>query len=143
MADHNHLIASKLTQQVTCLESIAVLLDDELTAIAAKRGEGLKSIAQQKVSLLQQIQSIDKEVQMLVSKNDSPDDEVNELISKVNSLLAACKKKNDVNAHAAHQAQLSVKQLKDILIGAPSSMTYDQGGSVIQGDKKIVHNLKA
>lgn len=143
MADHNHLIASKLTQQVTCLESIAVLLDDELTAIAAKRGEGLKSIAQQKVSLLQQIQLIDKEVQTLVSKNDSPDAEVNELISKVNSLLAACKKKNDVNAHAAHQAQLSVKQLKDILIGAPSSMTYDQGGSVIQGDKKIVHNLKA
>ena len=63
MANHNHLIASKLTQQVSCLESIAALLDDELNAIASKRGEGLKSIAQQKISLLQQIQTIDKEVQ--------------------------------------------------------------------------------
>ena len=63
MANHNHLIASKLTQQVSCLESIAALLDDELHAIASKRGEGLKSIAQQKISLLQQIQTIDKEVQ--------------------------------------------------------------------------------
>ena len=69
MADHNHLIASKLTQQVSCLESIAALLDDELTAIAAKRGEGLKSIAQQKISLLQQIQTIDKDVQKLVAHN--------------------------------------------------------------------------
>ena len=82
-------------------------------------------------------------MQKLVAHNESQDDEVSALIKQVNTLLASCKKKNDVNAHAAHQAQLSVKQLKDILIGAPSSMTYDQGGSVIQGDKKIVHNLKA
>ncbi|MGJ8484020.1 flagellar export chaperone FlgN [Pseudoalteromonas sp. SYSU M81236] len=143
MANLNHLIASKLTQQVSCLESIAALLDDELNAIASKRGEGLKSIAQQKISLLQQIQTIDKEVQKLSVNNDSKDDDVTALIKQVNSLLAECKKKNDVNAHAAHQAQLSVKQLKDILIGSPSSMTYDQGGSVVQGDKTIVHNLKA
>ena len=97
MADHNHLIASKLTQQVSCLESIAALLDDELTAIAAKRGDGLKSIAQQKISLLQQIQTIDKEVQKLVAHNESQDDEVNALIKQVNTLLASCKKKNDEN----------------------------------------------
>ena len=60
MADHNHLIASKLTQQVSYLESIAALLDDELTAIASKRGEGLKEIAQQKIALLQKIQTLDK-----------------------------------------------------------------------------------
>ncbi|UJX24699.1 MULTISPECIES: flagellar protein FlgN [Pseudoalteromonas] len=143
MADHNHLIASKLTQQVSYLESIAALLDDELTAIASKRGEGLKEIAQQKIALLQKIQTLDKEVQVLVSKNDAQDEDVSSLITQVNELLTNCKKKNDVNAHAAHQAQLSVKQLKDILIGAPSSMTYDQGGSVIQGENKIVHNLKA
>ena len=53
------------------------------------------------------------------------------------------KKQNEVNAHAAHQAQLSVKQLKGILIGAPSSMTYDQAGSVVNTDNSIVRNLKA
>ncbi len=143
MADHNHLIASKLTQQAACLKSLATLLDDELTAIAARRGDGLKDIAQQKMSLLQQVQITDKDIQKLVIKNDVQNEEVSDLIKEVNKLLSACQKQNDVNAHAAHQAQLSVKQLKDILIGAPSSMTYDQGGSVIQGDKKIVHNLKA
>ncbi|WP_404338827.1 flagellar export chaperone FlgN [Pseudoalteromonas mariniglutinosa] len=143
MADHNHLIASKLTKQLTCLESMAVLLDEELTAIASRRGAGLKDIAQQKASLLNQIQTTDKELKPIIEQNDSSNEDVVTLIDNVNKQLSICKKKNDINAHAAHQAQLSVKQLKDILIGAPASMTYDQGGSVIQGDNKIVHNLKA
>ena len=143
MVDHNHLIANKLTTQLNCLQNLAELLNDELTAIASRRGEGLKEIAKQKLTYLSQIQTLDKELNTLIISNEQQSDDIAELIKSVRKNLETCKQKNDINAHAAQQAQLSVKQLKDILIGAPTSMTYDQGGSVVQGNSKIVHNLKA
>ncbi|MGO2371063.1 MAG: flagellar export chaperone FlgN [Pseudoalteromonas prydzensis] len=143
MADHNSLICSKLVMQLNCLTSLADILDDELTAIASRRGEGLKDIAKQKLGFLSQIQTLDKELKTLLASNELESTEVTDLIADVRKLLESCKKKNDVNAHAAHHAQLTVKQLKDILIGVPTSTTYDQGGSVVHGNSKIVHNLKA
>ncbi|MCF6145507.1 flagella synthesis protein FlgN [Pseudoalteromonas mariniglutinosa NCIMB 1770] len=129
--------------QLNCLTSLADILDDELTAIASRRGEGLKDIAKQKLTFLSKVQTLDKELKALLANNESESEEVSDLIGDVRKLLESCKKKNDVNAHAAHQAQLTVKQLKDILIGVPTSTTYDQGGSVVHGSSKIVHNLKA
>lgn len=143
MADHNSLICSKLVMQLNCLTSLADILDDELTAIASRRGEGLKDIAKQKLAFLGQIQTLDKELNSLLANNELESTEVTDLITDVRKLLESCKKKNDVNTHAAHHAQLTVKQLKDILIGVPTSTTYDQGGSVVHGNSKIVHNLKA
>lgn len=129
--------------QLNCLTSLADILDDELTAIASRRGEGLKDIAKQKLAFLGQIQTLDKELNSLLANNELESTEVTDLITDVRKLLESCKKKNDVNTHAAHHAQLTVKQLKDILIGVPTSTTYDQGGSVVHGNSKIVHNLKA
>ncbi|ATG76822.1 flagellar export chaperone FlgN [Pseudoalteromonas sp. 1_2015MBL_MicDiv] len=143
MADHNSLIIVKLNEQEKCLDSLATLLDDELTAIASRRGEGLKEIAQQKMPFLTKLNSLDKELNKLIANNDELSDEVPDLISIVRSKLEKCKKQNDVNAHAAHQAQLSVKQLKEILIGAPSSTTYDQAGGEVNTNSQLVRNLKA
>ncbi len=129
--------------QLNCLTSLASILDDELTAIASRRGEGLKDLAQQKLSFLSKIQTLDKELKTLMTTNDEQSAELPELIHNVRKQLEFCKKKNDVNAHAAHQANLTVRQLKDILIGAPTSMTYDQGGSAVHGNNELVRNLKA
>ncbi|ALS32169.1 flagella synthesis protein FlgN [Pseudoalteromonas translucida KMM 520] len=143
MADHNSLITIKLNEQHNCLESLNILLNDELTSIASRRGEGLKEITQQKMSFLTTLSSLDKELNKLIANNDEQTTEITDLIKLIRSKLEQCQKQNEVNAHAAHQAQLSVKQLKDILIGAPSSMTYDQAGSVINTDNNLVRNLKA
>ena len=143
MADHNGLITIKLNEQVDCLDSLHDLLNEELNSIASRRGEGLKEIAQQKMSFLTKLSSLEKELNTLIASNDEQSSNVKDLITLIRKKLEQCQKQNDVNAHAAHQAQLSVKQLKEILIGAPSSMTYDQGGSVINTDNKLVHNLKA
>lgn len=143
MADHNSLITIKLNEQHNCLESLNILLNDELTSIASRRGEGLKEIAQQKMSFLTTLSNLDKELNKLIANNDEQTTEITDLIKVIRSKLEQCQKQNEVNAHAAHQAQLSVKQLKDILIGAPSSMTYDQAGSVINTDNNLVRNLKA
>lgn len=143
MADHNSLITIKLNEQHNCLESLNILLNDELTSIASRRGEGLKEIAQQKMSFLTTLSNLDKELNKLIANNDEQTTEITDLIKLIRNKLEQCQKQNEVNAHAAHQAQLSVKQLKDILIGAPSSMTYDQAGSVINTDNNLVRNLKA
>jgi len=143
MADHNGLITIKLNEQVDCLASLHSLLNDELTAIASRRGEGLKEIAQQKMSFLTKLSSLDKELSKLIANNNEQAEDIPDLISSVRSKLEQCQKQNNVNAHAARQAQLSVKQLKEILIGAPTSMTYDQAGKSVNTESKLVRNLKA
>ncbi|MEL0631891.1 flagellar protein FlgN [Pseudoalteromonas carrageenovora] len=143
MADHNSLICVKLNEQINCLESLNTLLNEELIVISSRRGDGLKELAQQKMPFLAKLTKLDKELNKLFTANDENSPEVNELVSTVKSQLAQCQKLNKVNSHAARQAHLSVKQLKEILIGAPTSMTYDQGGSVVNTDSKLVRNLKA
>ena len=143
MADHNGLITIKLNEQVDCLASLHSLLNDEITAIASRRGEGLKEIAQQKMSFLTKLSSLDKELSKLIANNNEQAEDIPDLISSVRSKLEQCQKQNNVNAHAARQAQLSVKQLKEILIGAPTSMTYDQAGKSVNTESKLVRNLKA
>ena len=143
MADHNSLIIIKLNEQRKCLGSLGTLLNDELTAIASRRGEGLKEIAQQKMSFLTRLSTLDKDLGKLIASNDLQNPEASELITQVKTQLVECQKQNNVNAHAARQAQLSVKQLKEILIGAPTSMTYDQAGKSVNTESKLVHNLKA
>ncbi|CAM3016106.1 flagella synthesis protein FlgN [Pseudoalteromonas distincta] len=143
MADHNSLISVKLNQQVSCLDSLHTLLNDELSTIASRRGAGLKEIAQQKMSFLTRLSTLDKDLSKLIASNDFQNPEVSELITQVKTQLVECQKQNNVNAHAARQAQLSVKQLKEILIGAPTSMTYDQDGKSVNTESKLVRNLKA
>ncbi|ETJ48783.1 flagellar protein FlgN [Pseudoalteromonas agarivorans] len=143
MADHNSLISVKLNEQVKCLDSLYALLNEELSIIASRRGEGLKELAQQKMSFLTKLTQLDKELNKLFAANDENAPDVTERVAQVKAQLAQCQKQNKVNSHAACQAHLSVKQLKDILIGAPTSMTYDQGGSVVNTDSKLVRNLKA
>ncbi|MEL0640288.1 flagellar protein FlgN [Pseudoalteromonas aliena] len=143
MANHNALITIKLNEQINCLESMQSLLNDELNAIASRRGEGLKEIAQQKMSFLTKLSALDKDLKKLIASNELQNPEIAELITKVKTQLVECQKQNNVNAHAARQAQLSVKQLKEILIGTPKSMTYDQAGKSVNTENKLVHNLKA
>ena len=95
------------------------------------------------MSFLTKLSTLDKELSKLIASNDSQNPEISELISQVKTQLAQCQKQNNVNAHAARQAQLSVKQLKEILIGAPTSMTYDQAGKSVNTESKLVRNLKA
>ena len=65
MADHNSLISVKLNEQVKCLDSLYALLNEELSIIASRRGEGLKELAQQKMSSLTKLTQLDKELNKL------------------------------------------------------------------------------
>jgi flagella synthesis protein FlgN len=142
MADQTSLCLHKLKIQLSNLTTLTQLLDGELDILASKKGEGLKDTAREKLTLLNSIQKLDKELATFPKETFEQDD-VKALTSNIKSLLLECKNKNDVNAKAAHQAQLSVRQLKEILIGSPSSITYGQDGSVVAGNSELVKDIKA
>lgn len=142
MADHVKLCMHKLEVQISNLTTLTQLLDSELDILASKTGDGLKDAAREKLTLLTAIQKLDKELSTFPSEIYL-EDPITELTGKIQTLLIECKNKNDVNAKAAHHAQLSVRQLKEILIGTPGSITYGQDGSVISGNSELVKDIKA
>ncbi|WP_010362191.1 flagellar export chaperone FlgN [Pseudoalteromonas citrea] len=142
MADQTTLCIHKLENQLSNLATLTQLLDGELDILASKKGEGLKEAAREKLTLLTAIQKLDKELATFPSEIYQQD-AVKDLTASIKTLLLECKTKNDVNAKAAHQAQLSVRQLKEILIGSPSSITYGQDGSVVADNSELVKDIKA
>ncbi|MEI5638157.1 MULTISPECIES: flagella synthesis protein FlgN [unclassified Pseudoalteromonas] len=142
MDDTVRLCHHKLSQQISALEALTQLLVDELEALASRRGDSLKDIAREKLSHITKLQQLDKElaqVDVELFKNE----ELTPLVDQVKSLLNDCKRKNEVNAKAAHHANVSTRELKEILIGVPASVTYGEDGSVKSSDNKLVKNLKA
>ncbi|WP_440055597.1 flagellar export chaperone FlgN [Pseudoalteromonas sp. T1lg65] len=142
MDDLTHLCIHKLNDQISSLEAMTQLLDEELNVLASRNGTELKPLAKQKLTLISQLQKVDKELSQF-----NPDlfkaEDVIPLVDKVKLLLNECKRKNEVNAKAAHQANLSTRELKEILLGAPTSVTYGQDGSVSGSAGELVRNLKA
>lgn len=142
MDDQINLCHHKLENQIQHLNALTLLLDAELECLASKKGDGLKDIAREKLTLLNTIQKLDKEISGF-NQEIFESDPIKPLTKSVNALLLQCKKQNDVNAQAAHQAHMAVKELKDIIIGAPTSITYGQDGGVVSANSELVKNLKA
>ncbi|WP_462150917.1 flagellar export chaperone FlgN [Pseudoalteromonas xiamenensis] len=142
MADQTALCLQKLSQQATQLESLLEVLDKELDTLASKSGDGLKDLARTKLTLVNAVQKLDKEIATFGDETLNSSEAASKIAS-IRKQLELCQHKNEVNAQAARQAQLSVQQMKEILIGTPTSVTYDQGGSVRTSDSGLVRNIKA
>lgn len=142
MADPKVLCLHKLDVQAKQLEQLQELLEQELASLASRNGDGLKDLARAKLTLINAIQRLDKEIAGfgLDILNDA---EVANSVTLIRKQLEQCQQKNEVNAQAARQAHLSVQHIKEILIGSPSSITYDQGGAMKSSESNLVRNLKA
>ena len=142
MDDQLALCQHKLENQLQQLNDLTLILDVELEALSSRKGDRLKGIAREKLVLLNAIQKLDKELSGFTSELFSHETII-PIIKSINEKLLHCKKQNDVNAQAAHHANLAVRELKNILIGAPSSVTYGQDGAVINAEAELVKNIKA
>ncbi|MCF2856500.1 flagellar protein FlgN [Pseudoalteromonas sp. SMS1] len=142
MDNKTELCIQQLNSQISSLEALTQLLDEELTALSSRNGDGLKDIARQKITYLNTIQKTDKDLSTLPVEIFN-DPNITPLTKKINDLLYKCKSKNEVNAKAAHLANLTVRELKEILIGTPTSTTYTEEGSVVENVGELVKNLKA
>lgn len=142
MDEQIKLCQHKLQIQYDNLTALTQLLDDELASLVSRKGENLKELAKKKIDLLNAIQKLDKETSSF-NADVFLTESIKEAMESVKALLKQCQSKNDVNAKAAHQANLSVKELKSILIGTPTSITYGEDGTVVTGNSELVKNLKA
>ncbi|KZN37552.1 hypothetical protein N474_04795 [Pseudoalteromonas luteoviolacea CPMOR-2] len=142
MDNKTELCIQQLNSQISSLEALTQLLDEELTALSSRNGDGLKDIARQKITFLNTIQKTDKDLSTFPA-DIFKDPDVVPLTKKVNTLLHKCKNQNEVNAKAAHLANMTVRELKEILIGTPTSTTYTEEGSVVENVGELVKNLKA
>jgi flagella synthesis protein FlgN len=142
MADAKVLCLHKLDIQAKQLEQLHGLLEQELSSLASRNGDGLKDLARAKLTLINAIQRTDKELAVF-SADILKDIDVANSVAAIRKQLELCQQKNEVNAQAARHAHLSVQQIKEILIGSPTSVTYDQGGAMKTTESNLVRNLKA
>jgi flagella synthesis protein FlgN len=142
MADPKVLCLHKLDIQAKQLEQLHEVLEQELSSLASRSGDGLKDLARTKLTLINAIQRIDKEISMFGADVLQETDVISS-VAQIRKQLEQCQQKNEVNAQAARQAHLSVQHIKEILIGSPASITYDQGGAMKTSESNLVRNLKA
>lgn len=100
MADPRVLCLHKLDVQAKQLEELFDLLEQELSSLASRNGDGLKDLARTKLTLLNAIQRVDKEIAAF-AVDVLQDEEVTNVIAQVRKRLELCQQKNEVNAQAA------------------------------------------
>ena len=123
-----------LNEQKQNLDTLWVTLQNELEAINTRNGNALESTARAKITILNKIATLDKVLATAPLKElKETIPSIKECITNINTLLGDCKQQNDVNAHAAHQTQIAVKKVTDILLGSIKSLTYDNKGKSLSG----------
>ncbi len=133
-----------LALQLADMQSLTALMDEELKVIAKRDGDALKACSQEKAKLIRDISQRDNALKRFDLKQLRTEDrEIHDSISAIETILAECQEKNEVNAKAALQAQLSVQKVKDILIGLKPASTYSSSGTASSEGSRLGPNLKA
>jgi flagella synthesis protein FlgN len=116
---------SALSQQVTNLEGLCLMLEKELHLISSRDAETL-------MSLLEDIQSTDQKVEALYRQTTDETISADEqgLMDNAKSLLEDCKYKTQINQKAVEQGQLRLTHLRNLMleVRAKESLTYDKKG---------------
>ena len=123
---------SALSQQVTNLEGLCLLLEKELHLISSRDAETLMSLLSDKSALLESIQATDQKVEALYRQttDETISAEEQGLMGKAKSLLEDCKYKTKINQKAVEQGQLRLTHLRNLMleVRAKESLTYDKKG---------------
>ncbi len=132
-----------LMQQKDALLSVKNILEHELDAVKRRDGEALVKVAQQKDTLLKDIQARDQ----LISTHPNAEDVNNEaqlsaLKTEITTLLEQCQTQNEVVYLAAKQSEVAIEQVKHLLIGGSKNTTYDAYGQKKSGPS-LTKGIKA
>ena len=124
-------ITALLQQQQQHLDVLLSLLRQELAALANRDIDTLEHITTEKISLLNQIQQIDKQLADAPELEQSKkQDDFKQYIVVLDNLLAQCKQQNDINQLTLEQSQLRLAQFKHELLSSrgKSGLTYTNKG---------------
>ena len=126
-------ITSAIEQQITYLEQLQLLLENELHLISTRDPESLLNLLKSKELLLEQIQAQDQLISQLYTElddNAKQHAQLLQLFDKAKAMVEQCKFRTSINQTAVEQGQLRLEHLRNLLLEsrAKESMTYDKSG---------------
>ncbi|MBZ4680479.1 MULTISPECIES: flagella synthesis protein FlgN [Shewanella] len=123
-------ITSLIAQQMTQLERLLNLIEQEKNALLDRNADNLLQLAQDKSDLLNEVKAVDEALSShpeLAKLSQSP---LAEQVSEARELLATCQLRNQENAGLIELSMASINRLAQALQVSrnASSLTYDGKG---------------
>ncbi|MDF2178333.1 flagellar export chaperone FlgN [Aliiglaciecola sp. CAU 1673] len=130
-------IAEALAIQLTHLDRLQSLLDQELSLISNRDAEALITLVKEKEALLDAIQALDEKLKTALSSDIEEDVAIADLKQQILSKVEECKYRTKINATAVEQGQLRLEHLRGLIMEARAkeSLTYDKAGKKQSGTK--------
>lgn len=123
-----------LEKQIAQLDTLSVLLNDELEAFKQRKADDILSIAEKKIAVLSQISETDTQLSEVEGISElKQQDEFQATVAQIDDKLAELKSKNAVNERVIQMSLNNITQLKQSLLSLKNSdaMTYDKKGKAM------------
>ncbi len=127
-------LAELLNQQLTALNSIQEIIAKELESVKNRDGDALLAAAADKGPLLEKVTELDLQIGShpeLPSLKTNP--ELVALQEQITASLEICQTQNEVVYLTAKQTEISIDQVKNIILGGSKNGTYDAYGQKKSG----------
>ena len=128
-------LKSLLQQESSTLEDLYAVLMKELVALKERDTESVTLLSQEKNTLLNELQKLDKERQLCLQSTSSQTgntgfiDGINQLTNEIEACLNKCKKQNSINGGIIEMSKLFNEKMLDIICGnADKETTYGSTG---------------
>ncbi|EGM78265.1 FlgN protein [Rheinheimera sp. A13L] len=131
-------ILTLLNEQEQHLDVLLLLLHKELDAIRSRDVEALKNNTDEKIRILELVQTADLQLAALPELAEAKEQSwFQEHLNRLEEKLAQCKYQNQVNSQSVEQSQLVIERFKTELLQSRgrAGLTYTNKGKTAQVDK--------
>ncbi|OGO81376.1 MAG: flagellar biosynthesis protein FlgN [Chromatiales bacterium RIFOXYA1_FULL_46_5] len=138
MSNASPSILTLLNEQEQHLDVLLLLLHKELDAIRTRDVEALKSNTDEKIHLLELVQTADQQLAALPELAEAKGQSwFQQHLQRLEEKLAQCKFQNQVNSQSVEQSQLVIERFKTELLQSRgrAGLTYTNKGKAAQVDK--------
>jgi flagellar biosynthesis/type III secretory pathway chaperone len=127
--DARNRLEDLLDREIELARSLAATLAAERTSLTGDSPQAVEQNAADKIRVLQSIEKLEEERRALYAGpvNSGLGATVVERWRALMALMAGCRTANDVNGYIIHVRQHQIRQLIEIVRGAPA-ITYDSHG---------------
>lgn len=117
--------------QLKNAQELSEVLVLEKHAIASRQSKDIESIAKQKITLIEQLQTTDERIRRHPEVESlATDPELSPQVEQIRTLVSQCQQANDINGQALQRAQLSFNKLNNLMKQSQGKlgMTYTPEG---------------
>jgi flagellar biosynthesis/type III secretory pathway chaperone len=128
--DARRRLEDLLDREIELARALAATLAAEKSALTGDSPQAVEQQAAEKIRVLATIEKLEEERRTLCASPNSPGiaATVIERWRALMELMAGCRTANEINGHIIRVRQNQVRQLIDIVRGAPAATTYDPHG---------------